>query len=295
MSKPVVFVIGASGQIGSATVQALSTRFSDKLDIRAGVRNPDKADKLKGFKGVTVVRAEMGVKGELINTFKGVDALYIVTSGTENRAELTITTAEAAKEAGVKHILVVSLCSADNPNTVFGKQFTEIEVGISKLGVSYVILRLPWFLENFLADTSTIRESSQFYLPVDPTKHIPFIAVEDAGVASAVILADPKKHTNKTYDIVSNRHSLGDVAAAFTEALGKEVKYVLVQYEDIKKTLLGAGMPQWRVEGMLGYLKLVDGGLEGADVPEIGDFERITGEKPTSLKEWVAKVKDTFK
>ena len=44
MAKPVVFVIGASGQIGTATVQALSTRFSDKLDIRAGVRNPNKAD-----------------------------------------------------------------------------------------------------------------------------------------------------------------------------------------------------------------------------------------------------------
>ena len=295
MAKPKVFVIGASGQVGSATVRALSTRFSDKLDIRAGVRNPDKADNLNGIKGVTVVRAEMGVKGELVNTFKGVDALYIVTSGTENRAELTITTAEAAKEAGVKYILVVSVCSADNPDTVFGKQFSEIEVAVSKLGVSYVILRLPWFLENFLSDKSAIREISQLSLPVDPTKHIPFIAVEDAGLASAVILADPKKHVNKTYNIVSNRHSFDEVAAVFTEALGKEVKYVRVQYEDVKKTLLGNGMPQWRVEGMLGYLKLVDGGLEEADVPETGDFERITGEKPTFLKEWVSKVKGAFK
>ena len=47
MGKPVVFVIGASGNIGSATVQALSAKYSDKVEIRAGVRNPDKADKLK--------------------------------------------------------------------------------------------------------------------------------------------------------------------------------------------------------------------------------------------------------
>ena len=47
MAKPVVFVIGASGLIGSATVQALSAKYSDKVEIRAGVRNPDKADKLK--------------------------------------------------------------------------------------------------------------------------------------------------------------------------------------------------------------------------------------------------------
>ena len=47
MGKPVVFVIGASGDVGSATVQALSAKYSDKVEIRAGVRNPDKADKLK--------------------------------------------------------------------------------------------------------------------------------------------------------------------------------------------------------------------------------------------------------
>ena len=295
MAKPIVFVIGASGQVGSATVQALSTRFSDKLDIRAGVRNPDKADKLKGIKGVTVVRAEMGVKGELVNTFKGVDALSIVTPPTENRAELAITTAEAAKEAGVKHILVISVTGAGSLDTVFGKQFNEIEVAVAKLGVSYVFLRLPWFLENFLSHKSAIRESSQFYLPVDPTKHLSSVAVEDAGVASAVILADPKKHVNKTYSIVSDCHTVGDVAATFTEVLGKEVKYVRVPYEDLKKGLVGAGLPQWQVDGMLDYFKLVDSGLKGTDAPENGDFERITGEKPTSLKEWVAKVENTLK
>ena len=47
MAKPVVFVIGASGNVGSATVRVLSAKYSDKVEIRAGVRNPDKADKLK--------------------------------------------------------------------------------------------------------------------------------------------------------------------------------------------------------------------------------------------------------
>ena len=42
MAKPVVFVIGASGSVGSATVQALSAKYSDKVEIRAGARNPDK-------------------------------------------------------------------------------------------------------------------------------------------------------------------------------------------------------------------------------------------------------------
>ena len=84
MSKQVIFVIGATWPIGSATVQALSAKHAGKVDIRAGVRNPDKADQLKALPGVTVVQATMGDTDNLVGTLKGVDALFIVTPGVEN-------------------------------------------------------------------------------------------------------------------------------------------------------------------------------------------------------------------
>ena len=37
-----VFITGASGQIGSSTVIALSAKYADKVQIRAGARNPEK-------------------------------------------------------------------------------------------------------------------------------------------------------------------------------------------------------------------------------------------------------------
>ena len=73
------------------------------------------------------------------------NALYIVIPPTLNRA---IATAEAAKEAGVKAVVVVSGITADLTDTLFGRQFNEIEDKISKLGVPYTILRLPYFAEN---------------------------------------------------------------------------------------------------------------------------------------------------
>ena len=295
MSKPVVFVIGASGNVGSATVQSLSARYSDKLEIRAGVRNPNKADKLKGLKGVSVVQAEMGVKDKLIETFKGVDALYIVTPGTENRAQLTIVTAEAAKMAGVKHILVVSVPTASLTDTVFGKQLYEVESAVSKMGVPYTFLRLPLFIDNYWGFKGTIQEQSQFYSPVDPTKPYTPVVVSDAGVAAAIILSDPARHTNKTYTLVSDRHTFGDVAAAFSDVLGKEVKYIRVPYEDAKKSFLGLGYPEWQVNGILELYKLIDSGSNVTNQDDLGDFERITGEKPTSLKTWLSAVGGAFK
>ena len=294
MSKPVIFVIGATGNIGSATVKSLSSRFSDKLEIRAGVRNPDKAEKLKGLKGVSVVQAEMGAKEDLVKTLKGVHVLFINTPTTENRAQLAIATAETAKTAGVKHIVVVSATVANDTNVVFGKQFNDIEVAISQLGVPYTHLRLSAFFENHFGFIETVRKQSLLFSPCDPTKSFTASVAKDTGLAGAVVLSDPGKHVNKTYNIISDRHSYGDVATALSEVLGKEVKYNRISYEDTKKSLVAAGFPDWLVNGQLDYMKGIDSGAANQEHLGNGDFERITGEKPTSLTTWLAEVKTAF-
>ena len=240
MGKPIVLVIGASGSIGTATVAALAAKYADKVEIRAGVRNPDKADKLKAIAGVKVVQATMGDKDKLKSTLKGVDALYIVTPGTENRAQLTIATAETAKEAGVKHLLVVSVFTAQLTDTLFGGQLAEVEDKIEKLGVPHTILCLPIFVETFWG---SIVSQGAIYCPVDPEKPFTSVVVEDdAGKAGAAILANPSKHAGKIYTIVSDRHTYNDVAQGLSEALGKEVKYNRVSYEAAKQAFLGTGM-----------------------------------------------------
>ena len=293
MSKPVVFVIGATGNIGSATVTALAEKYTDKVEIRAGVRIPDKADKLKAIAGITIVKAEMGKKDELLNTFKGVNALYIVTPPTLNRAELTIATAEAAKEAGVKAVVVVSGITADLTDT-FGRQSSEMEYKVSKLGVPYTFLRLPLFVENYWAFKDSIVGQSTIYSPVDPTKPFTPVVVEDAGKAAAVILVYPTKHANKTYNIVSDRHTFGELAEGFSKALGKEVKYVRVSYDAAKQAFLGMGTQEWQVDGILELYKLIDSESLVTNTADLSTFSQLTGEQATDLKAWLAKYSGGF-
>ena len=54
MSKPVVFVIGTSGSVGIATLKSLSDNHADKVEIRAGVRNPEKEKNLKEISSVAI-------------------------------------------------------------------------------------------------------------------------------------------------------------------------------------------------------------------------------------------------
>ncbi len=160
MSKPRVFVIGASGNSGKPTIYALSKNYGDKLDIVAGVRTPENVPEFKTLKGVTVVRAEMGKRDELVEIFKNVDVLFIIAPRSLARAEIARLTAEAAKEAGVKHLIAVSTGVAVGPDKIIGKQFHDIECMLASLGPNYTILRLPYFMENFGYFKETVQVST---------------------------------------------------------------------------------------------------------------------------------------
>ena len=237
----------------------------------------------------------MGDKENLKVILKGVDALYIVTPSTKNRAQLVNDTAEAAKDAGVKHLLVVSVTTARLTDTIFGGQFNQIENYIEQLGVPYTFLRLPYFLENLWGFKSTILDQGTIFCPADPDKPLSSIAMEDAGVAAAVILADPAKHAGKTYNLVSDCQTFGDFTRAFSKLLGKEVKYVRVPYDAAKQVIVGAGFQDWQADGILEWDKLIDNDAPETNIADLSDYKNITGEKGTTYSDWIAKNAPGFK
>lgn len=293
-AKPVVFVLGASGSIGVATVQSLSSKFAEKVEIRAGVRNPDKADKLKEISGVTIVQASMADKDGLVTTLAGVSSLYIVVPGSENRAELAGLAVDAAKEAGVKHIVSVSVSGADLKDTIFGGQFNEIESKVSGIGIPFTLVRLPYFMDNYLGFASTVKENGQFYAPLSGDKPFTPVTTSDAGVAAATILVDPSKHEGKTYNIVSCRNTMDDIASTLSTLLEKEITFVKVEPSDAKQTFLGFGMAEWQVDGVLELFKLMEEGSPKTNQEDLGDYKNITGEDPTSLKDFLTNFKAAF-
>ena len=295
MAKPVIFVAGASGNIGAATVGVLAAKYANKVEIRAGVRNPDKAPESIKAPGVTIVQAVMGEKEKLKEIFKGVDALFIVTPGAEDRAPLTIKTAEAAKEAGVKFILVVSVPSFVFSDTIFGKQLQEVEDKVSKLGVPYSFLRLPLFIDNTWANKDTIVGQSAIYAPQSPDKPAIYVAVEDTGKAAAAILSDYSKHNGKAYNLNSDCYTNAELAAAFTEALGREIKYIEVPAEAAKQAMLAKGFLEWQLQGMMELMKLIRDGVPELTKSDLDVFRSLTGEEPTSMKAWVTKNAPGFK
>ena len=289
MSKPVVFVIGASGNIGSATLSYLSANYGDQLEVRAGVRNPqaEKAKKLTSLPNVAVVQATMG-DSSLVSALKGVDTLCIVPPPMHDML-LAVPTAEYAKQAGVKHIAIVSGLMANFPDTITGKVVVEIEGKVSALGVPYTIVRLPLFMENFFSFKDSIIGQSMLPNAQSPDKKFVLTAVEDMGKASAKILVNPQKYTNQTVSIIGDFCSYSDLIEALSEALGREIKYVHLPYDVARKGMLDAGVPEAQTNSWFEMVALLDASSPAMVDTHPGVFKGITGDEPLSLKEWVKK------
>ena len=296
MPKPAVFVLGCSGLIGSATVKALSENYPDKVNILAGTRDPasEKVATLKTLPGVTVLRADMNDKEALRDLLSGVTSLFIVTP--TNGFKLAIGAAEIAKSTGVKHILTVSVLTVELTDTIYGKQYGELESSVQQLEIPYTIIRLPPFVENYWAFKRPIQEKSSFSTPGDPTKPFSAVVVADAGKAAAAIMTEPKKHYGKTYKLISNCHTLDDLAATFSEVLGKAVKYERMSYEDSRSRFINVvGFSEEDADGILEIYRLTDEECPLVNDTDMSHFTKITGEEPTTLREWVTNVAPTFK
>ena len=96
-----IFVSGATGTTGGATVQALRATGAN---VVAGVHSTEKADALKSL-GATLRPFDLADVRAMTDAMSGADGLYLVTPVSERTEELTKAIVQAAKAAGVGHIV----------------------------------------------------------------------------------------------------------------------------------------------------------------------------------------------
>jgi uncharacterized protein YbjT (DUF2867 family) len=162
-----------------------------------------------------------------------------------------------------------------------------LEDKVKELEISYSIIRLPLFLDNFMGNANSIADENTFYDPRDPSKPFTPVVVGDVGKASAAILANPTPHNGHTYTLASPSFSLNDLAKAFSKQMDKKVTVTTVHYNAAKESMLKAGLPEWQVNGIVELFHMIDEGSDKTNVADVGDIERITGEKSTTMEAWV--------
>jgi NAD(P)H dehydrogenase (quinone) len=282
-NAPKTVIIGANGCVGIATLESLMMRSDGELDVYAGVRDTKKFE--KQMIQVPTIHTDMGNRRALTKALQGFDRVFVVVPCDRNRTGLATIALEAAKAAGVKFVLMLSVTIA-NFDTIFGRQFKPIEDRTKSIGIPYTIIRLPLFMDNNFAHASTVARDNMIYDPKNPRQQFACVSVEDVGKCAAEILRNPERHYNKTYNLVSQKYSMIDLSISMSKILRRQIKVKEISYNRFKEALQDNKVPEWQIDGLIEWLRNdFDRRINEHD---LGRIENITGDRPATIDHFVA-------
>lgn len=242
MSK-VILVTGATGTVGSHVLAELAGRAARKdLNLRAAVRDLSKFALVPGADPVLFDYAKPETFPGALN---GVDSVFMVAPFTPDGVEQAKAFIKAAKTAGVKQIVKLSVIRSVSEITV-GRWHAAIDQALKDSGIAWTILLPGGFMQNFL-EGSAPRPDGTMCLPVGDAKAA-FIDVPDIAAVAAKALTETG-HEGKEYTLTGPAAiSHAEVAAEISKAAGRQIRFVDVPEEAAKKAMLDAHMPPWLVD-----------------------------------------------
>lgn len=253
--KKIIAVVGATGSQGSGLVQAILQDPESEFAVRAITRDPD-SEKARALaaQGAEVVAADVADRASLRKAFDGAYGAYCVTFfwehfSPEQEQEHARNLAQAAKEAGVQHVIWSTLedtrkwvpLDDDRMPTLLEKYkvphfdakgeaddiFREADVPTTFLLTSFY-----WDNAIFFGIGPKKGEdgSLHFTIPMGDAK-LPGIASEDIGKCAYGIFKAGDAYIGKTVGIAGEHLTGEEMAKKFGRALDEPVAYNAVPPE----------------------------------------------------------------
>ena len=256
--KKIIAVAGATGAQGGGLARAILSDPSGGFAVRALTRdvNSEKAQAL-ARQGAELAAADVDDPESLKKAFAGAYGAYCVTfywahfSPEKELAEAT-SMAQAAKHAGLQHVIWSTLedtrqwvpLSDNRMPTLMGKYKVphfdakgEANHLFTDLGLPVTLLLTSFYWDNFIYFGSGPKKGPDGKLAITfpmNDKKLPGIAAEDIGKCAYGIFKRGPEFIGKTVGIAGEHLTGAEMAAAFSKALGQEVRYNAVTPEQYR-------------------------------------------------------------
>jgi uncharacterized protein YbjT (DUF2867 family) len=200
--------------------------------VRALTRDANKpAAQELAAAGAEIVAGDMDNRAELDAAFNGVYGVFSVQNtwlpnvGFEGEIRQGKTVADAAKAAGVKHLVYSSVGAAHRG---MGQKHFEskwmIEQYIQSLAVPYTFLRPVAFMENYNWSRAYILSGTFQGFGLRPDKTIQIVATDDIGVFAELAFAKQEQFLGKTIELAGDELTEDQIADVFSKVIGRPVK-----------------------------------------------------------------------
>jgi len=247
--KKIIAVVGATGAQGGGLVRAILRDASSGFTARALTRDvsSEKAKELAKL-GAEVVAADVDDVESLKRAFKGAYGAYCVTFfwahfSPDKEVASATNMAKAAKHAGLQHVIWSTLEDTrkwvplrDNRMpTLMGRYKVphfdskgETDHVFTDLGLPVTFLLTSFYWENFIYFGMSPKKGPDGKLAITlpmGAKKLPGIAAEDIGRCALGIFQRGREYIGKTVGVAGEHLTGAEMAAAFSKALGQEVRY----------------------------------------------------------------------
>jgi NAD(P)H dehydrogenase (quinone) len=295
MSK--IVVSGATGNIGSQIAALLVDKMAAQ-NLTLTTRSPKKLDSMKA-KGVHVFKADYDSPEALDSAYAGNDVLMLI-SGLDvtNRIQQHRNAINAAKKAGIKHIVYTSVAGVHPRNpTLSVRDHIVTEKDLRDCGLGYTILRNATYAEVFptVAAQPVLRTGK--WVQICHTGKLAPVSRHDIALCATCCLLQPELHKDVLYEI-SGPELVGfqEIAALTAEMYQVPIEFVAVTEAERYKIFDDMGVPRKFTDDMDVHPDAhlwCSEEMVTADVAFQQDYhaimshhvEYITGKKPYTLRE----------
>lgn len=277
-----ILITGGSGKIGSELVQLLKARGADfkvmarKEEVRADLKS----------RGIASVAGDFAQAKTFTPALAGVRTIFLLTVPSPTTEVQEGHFLEAARKAGVQHIVRLSAQGADpwaasNLLRVHGRCEAQLET----CGLGWTILRPTMFMQNLAPMYGeAIAKTSTLYAPAGDAR-IPFVDTRDVAAVASVVLTS-EGHEGLVYEITGSVcETYAGVAEILGAKLGRAIKYVDVPEDAAFQSMINMGMNGWFAHGIITLFHAFKANGDTA-VPR-GTVTRLTGRQPRTLQDYV--------
>ncbi|MCX4725901.1 NAD(P)H-binding protein [Streptomyces sp. NBC_00963] len=289
-----IVITAPTGNIGRQLLPLLlESAPAHGEELRVIVRDPARLpDAVREC--VEVVTGSHGDADVVERAFEGADAVFWLvppdSSLTPEEAYTGFTrpALKALAAHGVGHVVGVSALGRGTSVAAHAGLVTAslaMDDLLAGSGAAYRALANPSFFDNLLEEADSIREKGVFTDAVAADRKAPLVAVADIAAVAAGLLLDRSWSGAGNVPVLGPEDlSPSDLARIMTEQLGRPVRYERQPLGELSTTLVGYGLNEAFVRGIVDMKQAKDNGLDAgvARTPETAT--------PTTFEQWCART-----
>ena len=284
-----IFVVGGTGRHGGTGRAVIRSLIDASVPVRALARTRDERAEALAALGAEVVVGDLADRETLVPALEGVGTAYFTYPIAGGIVEAAASFASAARAAGVKRVVVLSMAPAhpQSPSHLGRAQWLAEEM-IAWSGVDVLCLRIAGvFFENL--ELLHGREIAQESVMLNAFPDIPVNWVSGADVArlATEALLRPEKFGARTvvYPGSTEQYTQSEVAGLIGDFLGRRIEHRTISETEWCERIIRLAAHDPRISAdMARHISAVAANLKEPFRPN-DMIAEITGRPPMSLRE----------